>query len=377
MLFKYKQVLTYYNIHTHFLNMSNNINTIRKETINTYEVWNITKDIKKKIRSYEEFCEYSGIEKIIVTKNTNRIKGFFKFKNKPFREFTGKKILNEIIKHNSSKDKHNRKEILEDILNKCYTDNYQIHELNYNEYLINYLSSSPSSACALFNSVERSFTSMNEFDNDKILLDKGRGNRFFNIDGITNIGIVDDIIGEIVNDKKHIQQFKKLTKNILVEQGNNDTIFIDYGECQLATWLCSLLYSISGKRLCVSDDLFYDDKKLFLEIKSDIRCIRICSKTKDVLNPEQIKNIIKPYQNLGIKNFIIEERDKERDKKQKTYNMVRFNSYLKNNKETLMKIINKQIEKCKSNDINNIVDIDLDIFYSTNCLLTNFLKWCC
>ena len=376
MLFKYKQVLTYYNIHTHFLNMSNNINTIRKETINTYEVWNITKDIKKKIRSYEEFCEDSDIE-IKITKNTNRIKGFYKFKNKPFREFTGKKMLNEIIKHNSSKDKHNRKEILEDILNKCYTDNYQIHELNYNEYLINYLSLSPSSACALFNSVERSFTSMNEFDNDKILLDKGRGNRFFNIDGITNIGIVDDIIGEIVNDKKHIEQFKKLTKNILVEQGNNDTIFIDYGECQFATWLRHLLYSISSKRLCVSDDLFYDDKKLFLEIKGDIRCIRICSKTKDVLNPEQIKNIIKPYQNLGIKNFIIEERDKERDKKQKTYNMVRFNSYLKNNNETLMKIINKQIEKCKSNLIINTVNLDLDIFYSTNCLLTNFLKWCC
>jgi hypothetical protein len=77
-----------------------------------------------------------------------------------------------------------------------------------------------------------------------------------------------------------------------------------------------------------------------------------------------------------IKNIIV----CQKDEKNTMYNISNFRKYLNDNKESLLKCI-KEENNCefRSHKWEKLwyKTFDDDIFYNSDLLWTNFLKWCC
>ena len=85
-----------------------------------------------------------------------------------------------------------------------------------------------------------------------------------------------------------------------------------------------------------------------------------------------VKKQIKDFCNLGFRNIIVCQNDKQNT----MYNIANFRKHLNDNKELLMQHI-KEEHNFVINNWENEIQHDDCIFYSQNLLLTNFLKWCC
>ena len=105
------------------------------------------------------------------------------------------------------------------------------------------------------------------------------------------------------------------------------------GDCHLTSWIKDLLYLLQGYGYVFAND--YNKEKL-----KYVKCV-ITEEEKDV----------KKFKKLGVKNIIV------RGKKD-MYDVDKFNEYL--GKKTCIKI--KYVN---------------DVFYKSDILFLNFLKWCC
>ena len=373
-------------------------NDVEEETLPIYE-----------ITRYDEWIKYNNdISKVIITNKTCK-EGFLKIKGQLWRKlydtnnlefedeenllgfiqnvqnnlFLKNKITNEFISYvdylmldNTEQNKYekiftnieyNVEKILEDTLKKCYVKEYDLYNLNYYEYVFSIFHSSRTSY-VIYNSINLTFTQVDELIRDKILTSKDIGGRSFYVNNITNVSIVDDILNSLIqNDTK--ENYKKLVYNLIVKQEKKQIIFYDYNECLLTTWITDLLYSISDRKFYVSGCNYYDDKIEFRKtLKTHkYRCVIIYTR-KDITIEKQIKD----FHKLGFRNIIV----RQNDKKNTMYNIENFRKYLHDNKEIIMKCI-KEENNYEPESWENEIQPDYCIFYSQKLLLTNFLKWCC
>ena len=80
---------------------------------------------------------------------------------------------------------------------------------------------------------------------------------------------------------------------------------------------------------------------------------------------------IQQFSELGFKNIIVCKKDITNT----MYNIEKFKNYLKDNNKMIIKIIKEENDSEPYTETMNLYD-DY-IFYSTDLLFTNFLKWCC
>ena len=261
--------------------------------------------------------------------------------------------------------------ITQDTIEKCYVKNYDFYNLNYNEYVI-YASINSSIVYFIFDSVNFTFTPVDDLINNKILTRKDSGERFICVKNKVDIDIVDNILNTLIsNDIKN--QYKKLVYNLIVKQEEKQIIFYDYNDCLLTTFIQDLLHSISGSKFYTSSYDYYENKLEFNKMLKTCKCrCVIIHKHKHISVESQIKNFCK----LGFRNLIVCQNDKTKN----MYNTKKYRNYLLDNEELLIKCIKEENNhyKMKRDDKwANEISYDDSIFYDTNLLLTNFLKWCC
>ncbi len=394
-------------------------------------------DVLYEITTYEEWIKYNTISKIIITNKKGE--GYLRFNGSMWREFYDKnrfdfdetymedlsgfvehnqpnivkmvsptndflsltelfnlmhnyknKATNEIInweEHNKL-DKKEREcydsikqglykfmfvkydvdKIVQDIIKKCYVKKYDFYNLEYHEYALSInggVNYSPLEY-VMFNSVNFTFSSVDNFINDKILINYSGGRSIY-IKNTINIDIVDNILNSLIANKKIILKYKKLVYNLIVKHEENQ-LFYDYNDCIFTTWITDLLYTISGKQLYVNSCDYYDDKSTFKKkLKTyKYRCV-VIREYKNISFEKQIQH----FSELGFKNIIVCKKDTTNT----MYNIKKFEKYLKDNNKMIIKIIKEENDSEPYTETMNLYD-DY-IFYSTDLLFTNFLKWCC
>lgn len=334
------------------------------------------------IRTCEEFLEYTDFRKIVITNKNGE--GYYKKKitNQLWNKFYDKDSINfdpnnmedllgyiefEKKNHESDTTKFDCENIYKDIIKKCRVNNPFFYELKYNEYCFPIHSSRFYTEYTHFNSINFSFTPIDEIIDDKILMEENISTiRPFLIKNNINIKIVDDILNILIdNDTKH--RYKELMYNIIVSP-ENTYIFYDTSPNHILTsWTTDLSYLLGiGDKVIESDE--YDKK-------SKPRCIII-----DIKYGVSTKIQIDKFSKLGVPNIIVRDKCKNIN----PYSIQNFEKYLTNNKNTLIQCIEREDKYLSENDINEYEkhwDINVyhyeNIFYKTKLLCTNFLKWCC
>ena len=266
---------------------------------------------------------------------------------------------------------YNINKILQDIINKCYIKKRcDFYNLNYHEYVLSACSHSSTSPYVMFDSVNFTFTAIDELINNKILTGKDSGRRSFYLKNSVNINCVNDILNSLITNEIKLQ-YKKLVYNLIVKQEEKQIIFYDYNDCLLTTWIRDLLYSISGNKFYVHSHYYYENKLGFKNLlkTQKPRCV-IIDKYTNISIEKQIKDLCK----LGFRNIIVCQNDKTNN----MYNITNFRKYLHDNSDILMKLI-KEENNYEAINISweSEIQHDDNIFYRQGLLLTNFLKWCC
>ena len=244
------------------------------------------------------------------------------------------------------------------------------YNLDYHDYI---LKKNDSVEYVLFNSITFIFTPADKLIHNKILTEKDCGGRFVSVKNIVNIDFVNDILNSLITPEIKVQ-YKKLVYNLIVKQAE-PIIFYDYNDCLLTSWIKDLLYTISNTKFYVDSYEYYENKLAFKKLlkTQKLRCV-IIKKYPNIT----IENQIGDFRKLGIKNIIVCQQDNTNT----MYNISNFRKYLNDNKESLLKCM-KEENNCefrsKSFEWENKWQtlFNDDIFYISDLLLTNFLKWCC
>jgi hypothetical protein len=247
---------------------------------------------------------------------------------------------------------------------------YDFYNLNYHDYIIPIKTNEycSSTKYVILNCLTFTFTSVDELINDTILTEKNCGKRFIYAKSIINIDVINDILNSLIMPEIKLK-YKNLVYNLIVKQEEKQIIFYDYNECLLTTWIRDLLYSISNHKFYMESCNYYENKLEFKKLlkTQKPRCV-IIGEYKNISIETQIKDFCK----LNFRNIIVCKKDKMNT----MYNISNFRKYLNDNKELLIKCIkeeNNYEPECWDKEITH----DDNIFYKTDLLLTNFLKWCC
>jgi hypothetical protein len=367
------------------------------------------------ITTYDEWIKYNPeISKVIII-NKRTKEGFLKFKKQLWRKLYNNnnlefedneyllgfiyyyqnallyknKITGEFIIHddylkldnieqsnyNTDCDeiKYNEKKILEDVIKKCYVKEYDFYNLDYGEYVLNI---SPSYSDIIYNSKNITFTSVDEFINNKILTKKESGEHgsccstsiYLKNRTNINIDIVDNILNSLISPEFKLE-YKNLVYNLLVKQEEKEIIFYDYGEwCLLTTWIKELLDKISANKFYIVSCYYYWNKKHYNKLfkTKKPRCVFI-SNHKDIRC--SIETQINHFRKIGIKNIIVPQAS--RWNANEMYDIINFRKYLKDNKDILINYMKEDV------DWYRVFRHDDNIFSSSEMLFINFLKWCC
>ena len=365
--------------------------TVLDEELSEYdEIYEIT--------TYNEWIKYNNqISKVIIT-NKTREEGFIKLKDYLWIEFSYQecllgfihkfqeelfknKITNEFItfkdyskvendelnKYYLINVEYNVEKILEDTLEKCYVKKYELYNLNYHEYAL----IESGSKYVIYNSINNTFTPVDELISDKILIESDMGRlRNFHKKNTINTSIVDDILKSLIIPNDIINEYKKLAYNLIVKQEEKEIIFYDYNECLLTTWIRNLFHAISNKNCYASSDNYYKNPNEFKKMlkKNKYRYV-IIHRNNSI---GSIEYQIKTFRNLGFINFIVCQTDKQYT----LYNIANYRKYLNDNKELLIQCIKEENNYVIENWESEIYHDDR-IIYSSNLLSKNFFKWCC
>ena len=267
---------------------------------------------------------------------------------------------------------YDNNKIFQDTIEKCHVkvNSLNFYSLNYYEYVFSiHRHPSHTSDYVIFNSVNFTFTCVDDLINNKILTGEDSGGRILTVKHTVNVSIVDNILNSLITNEIKLQ-YKILVYNLIVKQEEDQIIFYDYNNCLLTTWIRDLLYSISNNKFCIESDTYYENKLEFKKLlkKRKLRCVVISNHITNIPIETQIKDFCR----LGFKNIIVCQKNKINT----MYNVANFRTYLQDNKELLIKCIkneNNYEPECWERDI----QYDDNIFYNSNLLLTNFLKWCC
>jgi hypothetical protein len=392
------------------------------------------------ITTYEEWIEYNGISKIIITEKKGE--GFLRFKGETWRELYDKNRLdfdenymedllgfieknqacvmkmirpndllvsysemrnaihnyknnltNEIItweefnklnkiekeyyNHLYKIDEYtfidveyNENQIFQDIIKKCLVKSYDFYNLNYHDYIIpKYNGVYKSTEYVVFNSLTFTFTPVDELINNKIITYKDCGESFVFVKNIVNIDFVNDILNSLITPEIKLK-YKNLVYNLIVKQEEDQIIFYDYNNCLLTTWIRDLLNTISNTKFYVNSCDYYENKLEFKKLlkTQKPRCV-IINNYKDIPIETQVNLFCK----FGFRNIIVCQNDKTNN----MYNISNFRKYLNDNKELLMKCIKEENNCIPIRSWQYEIQHDDNIFYKSDLLKTNFLKWCC
>ena len=369
------------------------------------------------ITTYQEWSKFSNIDNIIIKSKNGE--GHFRFKGQLWRQLYDKhkpdfdennmEYLSELVAQNQPTyfkvdgkkellscseyyklnytEKKNKiihveydvDKIIKDIINKCHVNKYEYYQeynLSYSEYVFSLGGTGRShTEYVILDSKNFTFNNVDELINNKILTRSNAGGRMVHSKSLCNINIVDDILNSLIKDETK-NEYKKLVYNLIVEQEEKQIIFYDYNECLLSTWANDLLYSISGNGILKSRD-YYNDKKYFKNLIRTKRCYNRCVIiTGSITGSKKIETQIRDFLELGFKNIIVQQDNS----KKSMYNIENYRNYLQDNKDSLIKCINEENVDSEAIDVNDWkyeIQHDDNIFYHTNLLLTNFMKWCC
>jgi len=318
---------------------------------------------------------------IVVTYNE-----MYNYKNKATNEIiTQKKFyqLNVIeredydyffkkIKYTHIEVEYDVNDIFKDIIKKCVVKKPAFFNLDYHDYILRSNDKNNSLLYVLFNSITFTFIPVDKLINNKILTKKDCGEKCVSVNNIVNIDVVNDILNSLITNEIKLQ-YKQLVYNLIVNQTEQTKsfVFYDYNNCLLKEWIICLLYAISKKKFYIYSYEYYDNKLEVEKLLTTLRCVII----KEYPNIT-IKEQIDEFSRLGIKNIIV----CQQDEKNTMYNISNFRKYLNDNKESLLKCI-KEENNCefRSHHWEKLwyKTFDDDIFYNSDLLWTNFLKWCC
>lgn len=374
----------------------------------TLEQDNVSNDEEDKIievNTYNEFMKHTFITDIIIIIITDKKKeeGYLKYPNHIWiriweknRTDDNAETLSLWLENNSMDDslyKFNYKNIIQDICDKCYIEQPYIYQLKYNEFIIK----CDGNLDLILNTKSFTIKNCDEDIDNNIILNVGAGERVLYLSNETYIdnidtNIIDDILSSLINDKNIIDQYRKLCYNILVEQ-KQTIIFEDYSHkcCLLSTWLNDLIFSICSEGHPYGYKCNFDEKqkahylKAFKKDKPRvvfIDDIYVKDKKTYRYNKTQIKKHIEFLKDLGIKNIVVNYSINNNQ-----YNYKKYIEYIVENKEIIKQMFPIIQDKNyldiryypDANDIDretNLCNYD-DIFYLTNMLFNNFLKWCC
>jgi len=367
--------------------------TIRNET----KITDISSDDDKKsenmeetpfyqLTTYEEWSKLNNIDVIITTKEGN---GFLRYNNQNqlWREiydknssdfdytrmehlsgyiemsntYLSKKDEDEYIDINVCVDK-----IFQDTIKKCYVKNYDSYNLKYYEYVF-CASYNESHKNIIFNCLTFTYTPVDMLIKKKVLNETESGPRIIIIKDVVNVEFVNNILNALITPEiKH--QYKKLVYNLIVKQEEPQIIFYDYYPCLLSGWIHDIIYAISSNKFYVYSSQYYNNKLEFKKLlkKQKLRYV-IINKYKNISITTQIKDFSK----LGFKNIIVQQNETNN-----MYNIINFKKYLIDNKELLIKCI-KEENNYEPVNWETEIAFNASIFYNTDLLFTNFLKWCC
>jgi len=351
---------------------------INKKEEDNYE--NDDEESTIQVKTYDEWIKNNKIKKIIITNKNGE--GYLRFTEQLWRKLYDEKsedfnyntqeclslFIQKYHPDNYCDVEYDNNEIMKDTIEKCYSKNPDFYNLSYNEYVLSTNSESIETKYVILNSLTFTFTSIEELISDKILTDKDCGSRTIYAKNIINTEHVDNILNSLISEpiKRH---YKKLVYNILVKQEESPIIFYDYNECLLMEWLKDILYTISDYKFFAYSSDYYDDKLKFKKLLkiNNYRCIIITKNINALIN-----NQINTFLTLGFKNIIICQNDPSNN----IYNIKNFTKYLYDNQEILMNCIKEENNyeiRCWTQEIQHFDNI----FYRSQLLLTNFLKWCC
>lgn len=276
--------------------------------------------------------------------------------------------------------KYNNNKIYEDTIKKCYkkTTPKKI-TLEYGEYIIPIVNKNDDEKIVYVILNTKTFTMIFIDDvkdiNNKIILENEKGGRVLKIKEIKNIKninteYVNDILNSLIKEDKK-EEYHRLMYNLIVNQTEEKIVFNDYGECLLTEWFKDLSYTLHKDtyKLYINSSDYYKDIELKKKIKKiKPRCVIIDSEIKKI-------NIqIEEFTRLGIKNIIICRRKINEE----MYNKKKYREKLESMEDLLIECIEENgYDKNKYSNWNNAIQYDDSIFYNSNLMLVNFLKWCC
>ena len=255
---------------------------------------------------------------------------------------------------------YNENKIYNDAIKNFYKKDIEYYNLKYNEYVVN--NTSGDNKYLFLDTLNFTFTPIDDILSDKILTGKDSGGRFLHLTDNINSDIVDDILDSLISlDTK--KEFKKLMYNLIVKYEGEEIIFNDYKKNHLGTWVTDILYTLRSNLEYIYSYQYYDNKRNIKKLIAlqKIRCVIVSKHNVS----RSIECQIKDFRSLGIKIFIVDNMYKNKN----MYNEENFMKYLKDNKDKICEYI---VDKTNYNIV-----YENDIFYSQNLLLTNFIKWCC
>ena len=266
----------------------------------------------------------------------------------------------------------NEEEIIKDIIDKCYTKTPTIYKLKYNEYIImnkkKHYSYGQSVEFLVFNSETKTIQLIDNYNEIgiiheikvcKVLFRMEEKNDFNKI----NISIVEKILNWFILDKSKLNQYKKLCYSIFVKPEDKGIVFYDYHNNDfygyLTNFISELCYKLNSSENCIYSEYYYEDIINYKKIikNNNIRLVIITKHEK-----HSFEKMISDFMKLGIKNIIVNIKDKNKNIYNGNYE----------NFELYLKEINDELKLVKQDKEN----FDIDIFYSNSQLELNYFAWC-
>ena len=361
------------------------------------------------VSSYADYMKYSKIREIIITSKKTH-EGYLRFDNTVWRylhnikhaERNGQETLDGFIRNDNSTtclyrdtvtnkigsftdmndSRHLRivninyryDSIIKDIVEKCYQEHPTEFVPQYHQFFVGTSITGEGYSTRLFDAKHIEFYPIERYINGKYTT-RSEGSRSIRTEGDCRIDIVDTIIRQLIPRSQHRNLFRTLCYAVLVDSFSSPYVF--YDTCyykdehhQLSSWLSSITYTLGIESIPVLDLGDVSSKKSplseFIKENKDTRarCVSLVN-----IREEDIHSYVETIrEKLGIMFFIV--RKKTNNSKESIYD---FNGYKKYMKENCEDIKHRIPSSAHHRDF--VEDID-NIFYSTEMLFTNFLKWC-
>ena len=325
------------------------------------------------ITTYEEWKKNTHIISNIIITNKITQEGFIQCNNEPWR------ILHNIVNYGGMKEtllgyiqayqdfgEYDSEEILLDVLNQCYTDDYILYHLNYNEYLVHIDSQR---IPMIYNSLNYTFTPFNAVIGNTILTENNYTRFCLSLSPNHNINtdVVDNILNSLITNEIKIQ-YKILMYNLIVRQATEQIIFYDSDELLLTEWIRNIFSVISPSAHILDSYQYYENPNILTINK--YRCVIISTFQTSI----SIKKQMEKFCELGFQNIIVHQKKKR--KRNDMYNILNYKNYLKSNHSELVQCLKEEYNY-------DPIQWEQDIQYSDNIFSrqrlfqTNYLKWCC